>query len=316
MILDPNDPNGIASSTGEITLTEAVEDDGRARRRSASEERVSMLLFRAGGGAPKAVPLALVARLEDIDATTIEFSNDQMVVQYRGKLMPLIPFDGGMSLAADGTGRKPVLVFSDRDRSMGLVVDEIVDIVEQDLHVEMAGERPGLLGSAIVAGKATDIIDAGYWLTQAYQDWFATSKESFEEELRTERVLLVDDSPFFRNMLTPLLTVAGYDVTTVESANQALELCEGGEQFDIIVSDIEMPGMNGFDFARAVKDSDRWSRTPIVALSSHASSRDLDRGRAAGFTDYVAKFDRDALLNALSMTLSTGEADDETRGAA
>ena len=105
MILDPN---GIASSTGEITLTEAVEDDGRARRRSASEERVSMLLFRAGGGAPKAVPLALVARLEDIDATTIEFSNDQMVVQYRGKLMPLIPFDGGMSLAADGTGRKPV----------------------------------------------------------------------------------------------------------------------------------------------------------------------------------------------------------------
>ena len=86
-------------------------------------------------------------------------------------------------------------------------------------------------------------------------------------------------------MLTPLLTVAGYDVTTVESANQALELCEGGEQFDIIVSDIEMPGMNGFDFARAVKDSDRWSRTPIVALSSHASSRDLDRGRAAGFTD-------------------------------
>jgi two-component system chemotaxis sensor kinase CheA len=76
-----------------------------------------------------------------------------------------------------------------------------------------------------------------------------------------------------------------------------------------------MPGMNGFEFAKAVKDSDRWAATPIVALSSHASARDLDRGRAAGFTDYVAKFDRDALLNALSLTLTT-VSDDDTRGAA
>ncbi len=71
-----------------------------------------------------------------------------------------------------------------------------------------------------------------------------------------------------------------------------------------------MPGMDGFEFAQAVKDGDRWSQTPIVALSSHTTPRDLDRGRQVGFTDYVAKFDREALLTTLSQTLT------DARGAA
>jgi two-component system, chemotaxis family, sensor kinase CheA len=116
---------------------------------------------------------------------------------------------------------------------------------------------------------------------------------------------VVDDSPFFRNLLAPLLTVAGYDVTTVDSADRALGLCDAGVDFDVIISDIEMPGMNGFQFAKTVRDgTTRWQKTPIVALSSHTTPSDLDRGREVGFSDYVAKFDRDALLTTLSETLS------------
>jgi two-component system, chemotaxis family, sensor kinase CheA len=196
-------------------------------------------------------------------------------------------------------------VFADKEHTMGLVVDEIVDIVEEHLKIEVAVDRPGLIGSAIIAGRATDLIDAGFYLTQAYRDWFgAREAEEFLHE-KNRRVLVVDDSPFFRNLLTPLLSVAGYEVTTVESADRALSLCEAGEDFDVIISDIEMPGMNGFEFASTVKKTPRWKDTPIVALSSHATPRDLDRGRAAGFSDYVAKFDRDALLSTLSEALSS-----------
>ena len=311
MILDPN---GIASATGEISIADSTEATAAAMSRVHGEENVALLLFRAGQGAPKAVPLALVARLEDVDEKSIEVSNGRMMVQYRGKLMPLVPFDPGYYVSDDpeSSGRRPVLVFADMDRSMGLIVDEIVDIVEQRMNVEMSGEQPGLIGSAIIADKATDVIDAGYYLTQAYHDWFAANGEAGDQSGdHHDRVLLVDDSPFFRNMLTPLLTVAGYDVVSVESASDALALCDAGEAFDIIVSDIEMPGMNGFDFAHAVKAGDsRWRQTPIVALSSHATPRDLDRGRAAGFNDYVAKFDRDALLHTLHETLA------DCRGAA
>jgi two-component system chemotaxis sensor kinase CheA len=104
-------------------------------------------------------------------------------------------------------------------------------------------------------------------------------------------------------LLTPLLAVAGYDVTTVDSADRALALCEAGEDFDAIISDIEMPGMDGFTFASTVRQDSRWRDKPLVALSSHATPQDLDRGRAVGFSDYIAKFDRDALLATLSEAL-------------
>ncbi|MFD1625450.1 chemotaxis protein CheW [Azospirillum griseum] len=299
MILDPN---GIASATGEMAVGDVAGKETTAVQTQRQEDKMALLLFRAGEGAPKAVPLSLVARLEDVDVTSVEMSNGLPMVQYRGKLMPLVPIDPNFMLGTEG--RQPVLVFADGDRSMGLIVDEIVDIVEEKLNVQLAADRPGLMGSAIIAGKATEVIDAGFFLTQAYKDWFGSGGNDGYEEEKLQRVLLVDDSPFFRNLLTPLLSVAGYDVTAVENANDALALCEAGEDFDVIVSDIEMPGMSGFDFAETVRHGSRWQRVPMVALSSHASPRDLDRGRIAGFNDYVAKFDRDALLFALQQTLT------------
>ena len=279
-----------------------------SHRDGGDGDRVPLLLFRAGDKAPKAVPLALVARLEEVDVSKIEISNGRTLVQYRGQLMPLVPLDPNHKFAE--SGRQPVLVFSDRERSMGLIVDEIVDIVEERLNVELSSDQKGRIGSALIAGHATDLIDAGYYLTQAFNDWFKADSAAEDTGAGAKRVLLVDDSPFFRNLLSPLLSVAGYAVTAVDSAARALALCEAGEDFDIIISDIEMPGMNGFEFAEAVKKGGRWQGTPIVALSSHASARDIDRGRVVGFDDYVAKFDREGLLHTLSEALS------DVRGAA
>ncbi len=305
MILDPN---GIATASGEMNMSEAEAAEKAGHRDARAGERVPLLLFRAGDDTPKAVPLGLVARLEEVDIKSVEASNGQLVVQYRGQLMPLVPLDPSYKMRE--SGRQPVLVFSDRDRSMGLIVDEIVDIVEDRLQVELSSEHAGRIGSAIVAGHATDLVDAGYYLTQAFQDWFKSDGPAEGGEGQPKRILLVDDSPFFRNLLAPLLSVAGYEVTTAENADKAMAYYEAGEDFDVIISDIEMPGMNGFQFAEAVKSSIRWQKTPIVALSSHASAKDLDRGRAVGFDDYVAKFDRDALLQTLHDTLT------DMRGAA
>ncbi len=310
MILDPN---GVASSSGDITLAESEDAVSDKQRQSAGdEERVAMLIFRAVSKAPKAVPLALVARLEEIDMKDVEFSNGQRVVQYRGHLTPLIQMEGAADLPEEG--KRPVLVFTDRERSMGLVVDEIVDIVEAPMNIELAGERSGLLGSAVIAERATDIIDAGHYLTQAFADWFHAEDRHADKTSTGKRVLLIDDSPFFRNLLAPLLGVAGYDVTPVDSADRALELCDAGESFDVIVSDIEMPGMSGYELAETLRNKSRWSRTPLIALSSHASPKDMERGRAAGFRDYVAKFDRETLLDTLHDMLHDDP--NETRGAA
>jgi two-component system chemotaxis sensor kinase CheA len=73
--------------------------------------------------------------------------------------------------------------------------------------------------------------------------------------------------------------------------------------FDVIVSDIEMPEMSGFDFAARVREDGPWKDVPLVALSSFTSDNDFRRGHACGFTDYVAKADRDGLMQSLASTL-------------
>ncbi len=305
MILDPN---GIAAATGEVELAEEAADTAAEHTAGRGDEVVSMLVFRAVEDAPKAVPLSLVARLEEVDLEKVEVSNGQYVVQYRGQLMPLVPVPGAKEMGSKG--RQPVIVFSDRDRSMGLVVDEIVDIVEGRVNIELTTNRDGFVGSAVIADKATDIMDVSYFLTLAFPDWFGNDILEASGKTAGTRLLLVDDSPFFRNLLQPLLSVAGYEVTSVESAAAALELCENGETFDLIVSDIEMPGMSGFEFAEAVQNDGRWSDIPMVALSSFATPKDIARGREVGFKDYVSKNDRSSLVTTLRETLA------DLRGAA
>lgn len=305
MILDPN---GIANTMGEIesdTMDRAAE---QLQHRSDTSKKTSLLLFQIADQAPKAVPLSLIARLENVDLKTVEYSSGQMMVQYRGTLMPLTPFNSSVKL--DKEGEKPVLVFADHAQSMGLIVDHIIDIIDEKIDVQLASTQSGLLGSAIINGKATDVVDVAYYLKNVNSSWFKDhddtpfgGKAGQDASRSRRRVLIVDDSPFFRNMLMPVLSVAGYDVTATESPSEALSLCESGVDFDAIISDIEMPEMNGFEFAKRVKTDSRWRNIPMVALSSHATPQDIDRGKDVGFSGYVAKFDKDALLQALSKTL-------------
>ena len=303
MILDPNGiARAVGIGAGNGTEREAL--GGASSEAVMETDKTALLLFRAGGAEPKAVPLGLVARLEEYPIEAIENANGAPVMQYRGKLMPLVPIDGGM-IGGEGRTRQPVLVFNDADRSMGLLVDEILDVVEDRLRVELNTHRPGFLGTATVAGRATEVIDITYWLRLAYPDWFAR-KES-EVGQGQKRVLVLDDSAFFRQLLPPVLTTANYAVTVVDSAAAALKLREAGEVFDAIVSDIEMPEMDGLGFAAEVRRGGAWAELPLIALTSRVSEADIARGRAAGFSDYVAKFDRDAVLAALAQVLSASE---------
>jgi two-component system chemotaxis sensor kinase CheA len=271
---------------------------------TAGTERSAMLLFRAGGGKPMAVPLGLVARLENIETDKIERSSGRPVTQYRGRLMPLVPLSGTLDMER---ASHPVLVFSDSDggalheRRMGLVVDEIVDVVEDHLSLQLGGASDGMLGTAVIAGRATDVIDTGYWLTQAFADWFRADRSAAAGR---PKLLIVEDSGFFRQMLVPTLSAAGYAVTAVADAARALRMRDAGMVFDAIISDIEMPEMSGLEFIRAIRSGGAWADMPVIALTSHTTAEAVEAGRAAGFTDYVQKFEREALLASLHHCLA------------
>jgi len=292
------DPNGLANTLGsrlEAAAAEPAISISEPERLQANGQ-VALLVFRAGSAEPKAVPLSLVTRLEEIEAAVIEFSDGRHVVQYRGGLMPLVPVNANTKVRSQG--KQPLLVFSDAGRSMGLVVDEIMDIVEDRLDIQVSSGIPGTLGSAVVNGRATEILDMGHYLPLAYEDWLRRKAADSAAQLR--RLLLVDDSSFFRSMLTPVLQAAGFEVTALASGEEALALIAKGARFDLVVSDIEMPGIDGFELAERLRADARTAHALLIALSSHAAASITERGRQAGFDQFVAKFDRRGLIAALS----------------
>ena len=290
MILDPL---GIAR---ESRISDGPDSDSM-RAHAASDkaaECCDLLLVHAGPGAQKALPLALIARLEMIPRARLEVTGARLVTQYRGGLMPLVALDPAI---VSDSEIQAVLVISDNGQHIGLMVDRILDVVSATLDIVIASDRPGLLGTAIIDGKATEIVDAGHWLTQASEGWF---KPTVAAKGRS-RVLVVEDSDFFRNLLVPTLSAAGYDVTSATTAENALAMRDSGRRFDAIVSDIEMPGMNGHSFARKVREGGSWADLPMLALTS---SDDVQAGRDAGFTDYIRKFERETLLASLEQCLA------------
>jgi two-component system chemotaxis sensor kinase CheA len=291
MILDVQ---GIATRTGVTEQSEGRQ--GAAEHAAATEagddERISLVLFGAGTEAPRAVPLALVSRLEKFPTASIEMADGRWLVQYRGALLPLVPASPAMDVR-EGTER-PVIVFTDGERSMGLAVTEISDIVEDRLRVEMGPSAPGVLGTAVIAGRSTEVVDINHYLKAAVGDWFGVRGE----DVARRRVLLVDDSPFFLGLVGPALRASGFDVATAHDGADALERLERGERFDVIVSDIDMPRVDGFELSRRVTDNPAWSGMPILALTGRAAS---DRAAAleAGFREFLHKFDRDAVVQAV-----------------
>jgi len=289
------DPNGIAKALGAAgNAGNEITEENAAAHSSSAEQLTSLLVFRAGSSQPKAVPLGLVTRLEEIASDKIELSNGRYMVQYRDQLMPLVQMVG---VEIRSSGSQPILVFADDARSMGLVVDEIVDIVEERLNIEVAGSEAGILGSAVIKGQATEVIDVGHFLPMAFADWF--SRKEMKPSQSAQSVLLVDDSAFFRNMLAPVLKAAGYKVRTATNALEGLAALRSGQAFDVVLTDIEMPDMNGFEFAESIRADNNLGQMPIIALSAMVSPAAIERGRQAGFHDYVAKFDRPGLIAAL-----------------
>ncbi|MET0594165.1 MAG: chemotaxis protein CheW, partial [Polyangiaceae bacterium] len=124
----------------------------------------SVLVFGLRGGLRMGMPLPLVSRLEEIDPATIETTRRGSVIQYRGQIMPLI--DVARVLAGDdappdftGVSELQVIVYSDGNKNHGLIVDRILDIAHESVNVTAPAPERSLLGTAVLQGVATDLLD-------------------------------------------------------------------------------------------------------------------------------------------------------------
>lgn len=143
--------NGHTSDEG-VDLSPVVESGGTPKQ--------SLLLFNTGS-ARMAIPLAMVARLEEIPARSIEPSGSGPVVQYRNCILPLLDLTGKLQqrMANDDDGTVNMIVYEEGGTRVGIVVEQILDAVEQTIDIRHDVQGAGCVGSAVIEGKVTDLLD-------------------------------------------------------------------------------------------------------------------------------------------------------------
>ena len=290
------DPNGLSRMVGASADDSEISGDSLEQANASHDEMITMLVFRGGNSTLKAVPLSLVTRLENIDASTIEWQGGRPVVQYRGSLMPLVSCDEELRMKREGT--QPLVVFSDGDLTLGLAVDQIVDIVEDKLDIELVADRTDLVGSAIIRGRATEVVNLAHYLPMVAEAWMKSGSRSMKGQ--TKSILLVEGSAFFRNTQASVLKASGYRVMTVANAAEAIEVLSSGTLVDVLVTDLDLPDRSGLDLIETMRRSSRLADLPVIGLIVKHDPDQVSRARTLGIEELVAKSDRRGLLTALS----------------
>ncbi|MBY6239953.1 chemotaxis protein CheW [Methylosinus sp. Sm6] len=293
------DPSALMERAG---LTRLAEDlsrlDAAPEAFVPPQEKTRIILVRAGPGPLKALPLSIVLRIEEVERDRLVAADDAFVMAYRDNLLPVIPASGDV---ARDRKSYPILVISGAGQSMGLMVEEIVDVTDELLDLQRESAAPHVLGSIQIDGRIVEFLDATHFMRLACPAAVARGVN------RRLKILLVDDKAFFRDMLAPILAAAGYDVTSAGSAHEALSFLRKGLVAQAVVTDTDMPEMDGYNFARALHRLPGLAELPIVALAAQATPSVLAAAQACGISAVAGKFDRRALLDSVARLLEAAQ---------
>ncbi len=276
----------------------------------AGVEQQRLLLFRAGSFERLAVPLSLVARLEEFPRSSIEFAGGCQVVQYRNRILPLVPLRAVLKSGAPDRDETAdpvqVIVFNDGDRSVGVVVDQILDVVEEAVMVRQKSTRKGLLGSAVIAKRVTDLLDLNEVIHVASASWLQGAGGSGGGKL----VLVAEGSAFSRGLLRSGLDMAGYRVREAADLDEAIRGMEQ-QPADVVVAAVDLPPRGSSALLAAMRAKPEWERIPFLGLTDAAGQLQASDARTAGFEDCQAKFDGNAILASVAR-LASAHASPET----
>jgi two-component system, chemotaxis family, sensor kinase CheA len=310
------DASGLAASTQLTSLAGSA----RAMQLQAQEkenddrqkDHVALFLFHNAPEEYCAVPLVMVERIEHINRSQIERSGNRRTMQYRGQSLPLLCLKDTAQVGEFAeTAELVVIVINLAGRSMGLLAARPVDVIEAALAIDTTTHRQkGVSGSCIVGKNTTLLIDINEIAADVLGEKYSQSRPLAEQSkpLQTAAgnspavILLVEDSNFFRNQVSKYLEAEGYRVLTAENGQEGLDvLRQHATEVRLVVTDIEMPVMNGLDLTRHIKADPALAHLPVIALTTLADDENLNAGKAAGVTSYEIKLDKDKLLQAVRL---------------
>ncbi len=254
--------------------------------------------------------LGYVHRLEEIKKSAVEYSGQQRIVRYGNTLLPVISVSHelgyGESNKNNDKEKLNVIVVQKAGTLYGLEVDEIVDTLSTQISIDSSLEKhKGIFGHLNTESELITIIDP-FEIINAFENKnviqindIQKNNSSKSVENSTYKILLVEDTVFFRKVISKELEKAGHQVVTANHGQEALDILNKNHKFDLIVSDIEMPVMNGFEMAQAIRANKSLAHLPMLAISTRADSGYMAKGISSGFNVYLEKLKPDVLHDSI-----------------
>jgi two-component system chemotaxis sensor kinase CheA len=268
----------------------------------AKRDMQSLLVFRSSEDEQFAVTLSQVERIEKVKIEEVEELGGKRVMRYRGGSLPLFSLDEVTHVRPLAENEEClVIVFVLGGKEVGLLAIGPVDAVDVSMEVDdQTLKQLGIMGSTIINDRTTQLIDI-YSLVEALNpDWFSTPKPADTWQGNAPTIMFVEDSAFFRNQVMGFMEDDGYTVIEAEDGVVAWDLMQAhASEIDAVVTDIEMPNMDGFALTEKIRGDERFSDLPVIALTTLAGEGDVARGKAVGIDDYQIKLDREKLLKSV-----------------
>jgi two-component system, chemotaxis family, sensor kinase CheA len=300
------DVSNLAGMAGLISVegTSRASEIARAEEEEvlASQDKQSLLVFRSAEDEQFAAPLNLVERIEKIKSNDIEHVGGKRVMKYRGGSLPLFSIDEvAMVKPLTESDNLLVVVFNVSQREVGLLAMGPVDAQEVNLNIDgVTLRQDGIMGSAIINDNTTLLVDIYEIVRALNPQWFEEPKITQDEEGRAATILFAEDSSFFRNQVKGSMEKEGFNVIEAEDGVIAWDLLEKhADEISLVVTDIEMPNMDGFALSKKIKSSPVFSHLPVIALTTLAGEEDIARGKKVGIDDYQIKLDREKLMRSI-----------------
>ncbi|MBF0378037.1 MAG: chemotaxis protein CheW [Desulfamplus sp.] len=271
----------------------------------------TLLLFNNNTPEKFALPLELISRIERIKASTIEKIKDQQYLQYQGSKLRLVfledylPITRPERLPDETIG---VIIPKQMKYPMGIIIHNVEGTINAVVDIDTKSiAAPGLFGSAILENRITLLPDMYLLFELAAPEWYR-NKSNLKLNSDLKKILIVEDTPFFRMVERDYLISAGYDVIEAENGKQALDILYG-QKVDGVILDIIMPEMDGWQTIRAIRSDIRFKDLPVMAVTSLAEDIDPQKGFKAGFTQWEAKLNKERLLDKLYKMLENNRLD-------
>lgn len=296
------DISGMAERWLNIDTIQDARDTMQKKDLKGREDVQSLIILKGGGDQFYAAPLSLITRIELVDKAKIERVGGKAHMQYRNAIMPLYTVDAVATVTPlPEQDYYYVVLFRIQGKEVGLIVSEIVDTVETQAIIDhSAYMQIGIMGTSIIDNRTTFILDLYGVVTGQNPEMGHKPMEQQPEGQKETFVLVVDDSLFFRTQIQKFVEEAGFKTITADDGQLALdEVKSGVHPFSMILTDIEMPNMDGLEFTRQVRQLHEYKDIPIMAITSLMGSDAEKRGLEAGVNEYQIKLDREKIVDRL-----------------